>query len=124
MRPAERFIGVDFSGGSKPWRSKVRSSTVWLATVCALRKHLVLQDLHPVQELSGSGDGFTKLVNWLGEGKFPAAAIDAPFSIPAVHLPDGEHGSWYARWVGCRLATVVHFRRGSNWSLWQIRRLQ
>jgi len=99
MRPAERFIGVDFSGGSKPWRSKVRSPTVWVATVCALRKHLVLQDLHPVQELPGSGDGFAKLVNWLGEGKFTAAAIDAPFSIPAVHIPDGEH-SELVRQVG------------------------
>lgn len=86
------FIGIDFSGGSQPWRSQVRNPTVWIATI---RVHggerLALDDLHPVQNLPGSGDAFAKLVNWLGGVKFAAAAIDAPFSIPAIHIPQGSH---------------------------------
>ena len=86
------FIGIDFSGGSQPWRSQVRKPAVWIA---AIRVHgderLTLDDLHPVQNLSGSGDAFAKLVNWLGGVKFAAAAIDAPFSIPAIHIPQGCH---------------------------------
>ena len=27
------FIGIDFSGGSQPWRSQVRNPRVWIATI-------------------------------------------------------------------------------------------
>jgi len=91
------FIGIDFSGASRPWRTQVRNPTVWIATVRARGRRLTLEDLRPVQDLPDSGDGFSKLVNWLGGGRFAAAAIDAPFSISAVHMPDGEHAELVRR---------------------------
>jgi predicted nuclease with RNAse H fold len=98
MTPGDiRFLGIDFSGGVRPWLPRVTNPTVWIATVEVTGKHLTLEELHPVQNLPGSGDGFSKLVSWLGEGKFTAAAIDAPFSIPAIHIPDGEHAELVRR---------------------------
>jgi hypothetical protein len=91
------FIGIDFSGASQPWRPQVRNPTVWIATICVHGERLALDDLHPVQNLPGSGDAFAKLVNWLGGGKFAAAAIDAPFSIPAIHIPEGSHAELVRR---------------------------
>lgn len=94
---AIRFIGIDFSGAVRPWLPRVTNPTVWIATVEATGQHLTVRELRPAQDLPGSGDGFSKLVNWLGEGKFAAAAIDAPFSIPAIHIPDGEHAELLRR---------------------------
>src|SRR4051794_38577905 len=90
-------FGLDFSGGSQPWRPQVRNPTVWIATLRVHGELLTLDDLHPVQNLPGSGDAFAKLVNWLGGGKFAAAAIDAPFSIPAIHIPEGSHAELVRR---------------------------
>jgi hypothetical protein len=81
------FIRIDFSGASRPWRPQVRNPTVWMATVGARGVRLTLEELHPMQDLLGSGQAFAKLVDWLGGGRFAAAAIDAPFSIPAIHIP-------------------------------------
>jgi Protein of unknown function (DUF429) len=83
-----RFLGIDFSGGSAPWKASCAKPTVWIATLEAFR----LADLRPVQDLDGEGEPFERLVAMLGEGKFRAAAIDAPFSIPEAHLPAGGHG--------------------------------
>jgi hypothetical protein len=33
------FIGIDFSGASRPWRTQVRNPTVWIATIRALVKN-------------------------------------------------------------------------------------
>ena len=102
---AIRFIGIDFSGAVRPWLPRVSNPRVLIATVEATGQHLTVQELRPAQDLPGSGDGFSKLVNWLGEGKFAAAAIDAPFSIPAVHIPDSEHAELVRR-VGLRFTFV------------------
>jgi hypothetical protein len=71
--------------------------TVWIATIRVHGERLALDDLHPVQNLPGSGDAFAKLVNWLGGVKFAATAIDAPFSIPAIHIPQGSHAELVRR---------------------------
>jgi lambda repressor-like predicted transcriptional regulator len=82
-----RFLGIDFSGGSGPWKASCAKPTVWIATLEAFR----LADLRPVQSLEGEGEPFDRLVALLREGKYRAAAIDAPFSLPAAHLPLGGH---------------------------------
>jgi hypothetical protein len=45
------FFGIDFSGGSQPWRLQVRNPTVWIATLRVHGERLTLDDLHPVQNL-------------------------------------------------------------------------
>jgi hypothetical protein len=84
------YLGIDFSGGAGPWETRCSRPTVWVATIednAALR----LTDLRPVQELSGEGEPFTRLLALLRAGDFAAAGIDAPFSIPARYLPPGGH---------------------------------
>lgn len=82
-----RFLGIDFSGGSGPWKASCAKPTVWIATLEAFR----LADLRPVQMLEGIGAPFERLVVLLREGRYRAAAIDAPFSLPEAHLPPGGH---------------------------------
>jgi hypothetical protein len=82
-----RFLGIDFSGGAGPWRDVCSRPTVWIATLEAFR----LTDLCPVQDLPGEGAPFDRLVELLTEGRYRAAAIDAPFSLPAAHMPSGGH---------------------------------
>lgn len=83
----ERFLGIDFSGGASAWKRRCARPTVWIATIDGER----LSDLRPVQELSGEGAPFDRLVALLAGGEFLAAAIDAPFCLPARHMPTGGH---------------------------------
>jgi hypothetical protein len=85
------FIGIDFSGGARPWKEHVREPTVWLAFVGDLGDRLSLNKLLPVQALEGNGSAFDRLVALLAAGAYEVAAIDAPFSLPVAHLPQGSH---------------------------------
>lgn len=79
----ERFLGIDFSGGSAPWRPRCARPTVWIAAV----EQGVLVDLRPVQNLPGDGQPFNRLVSLFQAGQFRAAGMDAPFALPASHMP-------------------------------------
>lgn len=82
-----RFLGIDFSGGAGPWRRVCAKPTVWIAALEGFR----LADLRPVQKLDGDGDPFDNLVDLLKQGRYRAAAIDAPFCLPEAHMPPGGH---------------------------------
>ena len=82
-----RFLGIDFSGGAGPWRRVCARPTVWIAALEGPR----LADLRPVQKLEGGADPFDNLVALLSEGRYRAAAIDAPFCLPEAHMPAGGH---------------------------------
>lgn len=84
------YLGIDFSGGTGPWRSRCLRPTVWIATVEG-SDSLRLTDVQPVQNLTGVGGPFDRLVALLRSGNFLAAGIDAPFAIPARYLPAGGH---------------------------------
>ena len=87
------FIGVDFSGGARPWRQAVSRPTVWLAKLEEKPGGIHLEDVIPVQQLAGNGTPFARLIKLLSEGQFEAATIDAPFSLPSRHLPPGGHAA-------------------------------
>ncbi len=82
-----RFLGIDFSGGAGPWRCTCSRPTVWIASLEGPR----LVELLPVQDLPGNGEPFDRLVAFLAEGRYRAAAIDAPFALPMRHMPPGGH---------------------------------
>ncbi|MDP3495542.1 MAG: DUF429 domain-containing protein [Hyphomonadaceae bacterium] len=82
-----RFLGIDFSGGAAPWRPVCAKPTVWIAALEGPR----LADLRPVQKLDGDSHPFDNLVTLLAEGRYRAAAIDAPFCLPEAHMPAGGH---------------------------------
>jgi hypothetical protein len=86
-----RFLGIDFSGGARPWRPLISRPTVWLAIAAKNAEGPRLVELMPVQSLVGDGAPFDRLVHFLAAGDFEAAAIDAPFSLPSLHLPKGGH---------------------------------
>jgi hypothetical protein len=86
---SEVYLGLDFSGGAGPWKARCAKPTVWIARV----EGEALADLRPVQDLDGEGPPFERLVGLLKSRQFRAAAIDAPFSIPARHVPKGGHGA-------------------------------
>jgi hypothetical protein len=92
-----KFIGVDFSGGARPWQPIVARPTVWIATVEKDIGGLRLTELIPVQSLAGEGPPFNRLVNLLAAGDFRATAIDAPFSLPLAYLPKGGHAELLQR---------------------------
>ncbi|ANI79266.1 DUF429 domain-containing protein [Sphingobium sp. EP60837] len=86
------YLGIDFSGGSAPWKKRCSRPTVWIATLNDANKpHLI--DVRPVQQLPGEGEPFHRLIALLRTGEYTAAAIDAPFSIPAENLPTGGHSA-------------------------------
>lgn len=89
----QQYLGIDFSGGAKPWKMKCRNPTVWIATVCDDAGY-VLTDLRPVQDLDGVGEPFERLVAFLKLGNFAAAAIDAPFALPSEHMPRGSYSQF------------------------------
>lgn len=88
-----RYLGIDFSGGAAPWKARCATPSVWIATVEDDR----LADIRPVQALPGDAPPFERLVAHLSRGDFRAAGIDAPFSLPARHMPRGGHRALLAR---------------------------
>src|SRR5258705_6882568 len=91
-RAMPTFLGIDFSGGARPWRHLVRIPTVWIAFVEDIDGELLLRNLLPVQALEGPGSPFDRLTALLRAGHFEAATIDAPFSLPVAHLSPEGHG--------------------------------
>lgn len=86
---ASTFHGIDFSGDHTKWAPGCRTSNVWIATAKTRRDVMSLVELRPVQHLPGSAHPFERLVALLRNGDYRAAAIDAPFSLPARHVPVG-----------------------------------
>jgi hypothetical protein len=82
------LLGIDFSGSVRSWLPNRSTSNVW---VCRLKwdggasPHV--SELQPIQQLSGRGTPFQRLADILADRQFSAAAIDAPFSLPARHVP-------------------------------------
>jgi hypothetical protein len=107
-----RYLGIDFSGGAAPWRPVARKPTVWIATVEA-GSELVLADLRPVQHLPGTNSPFTRLAKLLEQGDFTGAAIDAPFSLPAAHMPVGGMAELLALVAGLPHGEDRPFARGA-----------
>lgn len=103
-----RFLGIDFSGGAGPWKARCARPTVWIATLEAFR----LADLRPVQKLEGDGAPFERLAAVLREGRYRAAAIDAPFSLPQAHLPPGGHSELLRDVAALKAADDRPFPRG------------
>jgi hypothetical protein len=85
-----RWLGIDFSGDYRRWSAGTTKSNVWVATV-EESNGLKLEDLKQPQQLTGSGTPFERLIALLSERDFDAAAIDAPFSVPERHVPNGKH---------------------------------
>lgn len=90
-----RCLGIDFSGNSRMWSAGCRNSNVWIADVELGRgpacPHPVLIGLCRVQQLAGDEPPFVRLVQYLRTSDFDAAAIDAPFSIPAEYWTPQSH---------------------------------
>lgn len=105
----ERFLGIDFSGGAPGWKRRCSRPNVWIATIDAEG----LSDLRPVQELQGEGTPFDRLVELLAAGDFRAAGIDAPFSIPARHMPAGGHRALLTDVAAMEAANDRPFPRGA-----------
>ena len=92
--PVRIFHGIDFSGDVRKWkpgcgRDNMYRCNVWIATAEERADALVLVDLRPVQHLPGGKHPFERLVALLANGDYCAAGIDAPFSLPARHIPVG-----------------------------------
>ena len=71
------------------WTPGCRCSNVWIATAKTQRDVMTLVELRPVQNLPGSTHPFERLAVLLERGDYCAAAIDAPFALPARHVPAG-----------------------------------
>ena len=82
------YYGIDFSGSAAAWRPRCSRPSIWIATV-EVADRLRLVEVVPVQALAGRGDPFERLVALLRSADHVAAGIDAPFCIPARHLPPG-----------------------------------
>lgn len=93
-----KWLGIDFSGDVRRWGANHTNSNVWIATIERDNK-LVLSDLRAVQELEGDEHPFQRLINLLREKKYNAAAIDAPFSVPARFVPR-NHKSLLKKVIG------------------------
>lgn len=87
--PAGVLHGIDFSGNHRMWTPGCGRSNVWIATAETQLGVVRLVELRPVQHLPGSAHPFERLVALLKRGDYRAAAIDAPFSLPARHVPAG-----------------------------------
>ena len=90
--PIRIFHGIDFSGNIRMWAPGCQNSNVWIATAEAKDNAMKLVELRPVQDLGGSEGSehpFERLVALLADGDYCAAGIDAPFSLPARHIPAG-----------------------------------
>ena len=73
------------------WRPGCGRSNVWIADVRERKGQLVLHHLDRVQALPGGAVPFTRLAALLSDASYLAAAIDAPFSVPAVHASQRGH---------------------------------
>jgi len=104
-----RFLGIDFSGGAGPWRPVCARPSVWIASLEGPR----LAELVPVQDLPGDGEPFGRLTSFLAEGRYRAAAIDAPFALPARHMPPGGHAQLLKDIVALPQAEDRPFPRGA-----------
>lgn len=90
--PGEKcWLGIDFSGNCRMWRTQTKKSNVWVAKVSGKPDRPVLKSLKIVHELPGEGTPFLRLTNLLKSRHFAAAAIDAPFSVPGACVPRDEH---------------------------------
>ena len=81
--------GIDFSGNVQKWTPGCGRSNVWVATAEWDANRLELIALRRVQELPGEDHPFSRLVHLLASADYLAAAIDAPFALPARHMPTG-----------------------------------
>ena len=81
--------GIDFSGDAQKWTPGCGRSNVWIATAQVHEKSMKLVALRPVQDLPGSSHPFERLVGLLAGGEYSGAGVDAPFALPARHMPDG-----------------------------------
>jgi Protein of unknown function (DUF429) len=89
---SRRYLGIDFSGNFRMWSAGCGKTNVWIAEVESGASGLTLVELSTVQQLSCKQDHpFTRLVKRLRRADFEAAAIDAPFSIPAKYLRPMKH---------------------------------
>lgn len=77
-----KYVGIDFSGNRQQWNPNVQASNVWIAVVEDRAGQIAVTSLLRVQQLPGQGRPFARLAAWLAQGDFPAAAIDAPYSVP------------------------------------------
>ena len=73
------------------WSAGCSKGNVWIAEVECGVSRPGLVNLRRVQQLSGDHNPFTRLVQYLRQFDFDAAAIDAPFSVPREHLRSREH---------------------------------
>lgn len=89
------WLGIDFSGDFTRWGEHHLNSNVWVATMATVEGGVgfALTDLRRVQCLDGQGPPFSRLVSLLQGGDYRAAAIDAPFSVPADYVPAGGHNA-------------------------------
>lgn len=91
------WLGIDFSGDAKNWGPRCSTSNVWVARLVESHAGLELDSVVPVQRLPGSEHPFHRLANLLGGGDFDGAAIDAPFSLPAIVAHGQDHAALLAR---------------------------
>ena len=87
---AQRLVhGIDFSGDVQKWTPGCGRSNVWVATAEWDANRLELIALRCVQELPGEDHPFSRLTRLLAGTDYLTAAIDAPFALPARHMPKG-----------------------------------
>lgn len=88
-----RWLGIDFSGDNSMWSPRCGRSNVWVADVREAEGRLTLRSLGRVQSIGDAAviTPFSRLAAALRTGDFSAAAIDAPFSVPAQFLPARGH---------------------------------
>jgi hypothetical protein len=85
----DRYLGIDFSGNHLMWRPRAARSNVWIAEVTFKNEWRTLRRIFPVQDLvegHANEHPFLALANYLHSGRFKAAGIDAPFSVPYEFL--------------------------------------
>jgi len=91
MMSVGKWLGIDFSGNQAMWGAGCSVSNVWIAEIRAEHGALSLASLRRVQELPGTAHPFERLQKLLAAGAYDAAAIDAPFSVPAHRVPLRDH---------------------------------
>jgi hypothetical protein len=110
----DRWLGIDFSGNALMWRQGCRRSNVWIADVRRDRDGFRLHDVCRVQQLPGSAEPFDRLAALLSAGRYEAAGIDAPFSVPDAFVQrTGGHSALLKR-VGTASGVDRPFMKGSD----------